>query len=56
MINDEINILAQVDVHIGTHTELASQLGPAVSTLNIVVKKIDKNNWKLQNNEHSRIH
>jgi hypothetical protein len=27
IIYDKINILAQADVHIGTHTELAPQLG-----------------------------
>jgi hypothetical protein len=37
-IIDKINILVQVDVHIGTHTELASWLGLSVSTLHTTVK------------------
>jgi hypothetical protein len=36
-IRDKINILAQIDVHIGTCTELVSRLGlSSVSTLNTV--------------------
>jgi hypothetical protein len=37
-ISDKINILAQVDAHIGTHVELASCLRFSVSTLNITLK------------------
>jgi hypothetical protein len=37
-ISDKINILAQVDAHIGTRLELASRLRLSVSTLNTTVK------------------
>jgi hypothetical protein len=37
-VSDEINILAQLDTHIGTHVEQASKLRFSVPTLNPFVK------------------
>jgi hypothetical protein len=37
-VSDKINILAQVDAHIGTHVEHASWLRLSVHTLNPIVK------------------
>jgi hypothetical protein len=41
-ISDKINILVQVDAHIGTHVELASRLRLSVSTLNTTVKNCEE--------------
>jgi hypothetical protein len=38
MMHDKVNILARVDTHIGTCTELTSWLGLSVSTLKNIVK------------------
>jgi hypothetical protein len=41
-VSDKINILAQVDAHIGTHVEQATWLRLSVPTLNPIVKNCEE--------------
>jgi hypothetical protein len=46
MISDKINILAQVDAHIGTCVELTSRLRLSVPALNTLVNNLEETEIK----------